>query len=126
MGLVEKDFIVRMIEQFAKLLAAALKLRQQGKNDEALEAIHRCTGELYGLDWDVLAFSDPQTAAGLLAGKDRIRGYARLLEEESITLRMLGRVLDADRARDRASAVYREILKKGADPESEQAIARLG
>lgn len=36
MGLFEKDFIQRLIQQFAQVIAAALKLNQAGKHEEAL------------------------------------------------------------------------------------------
>lgn len=125
MSLVEKDYIARLVKQLAQMLAAALKLRQSGKNEETLEAIHRASGDLLGIDWDVLGFSDALTAAGLLNQADKIHAYARLLEEEAITLRAMGRVADADRSRDRALALYREVLKRRADSDAEQGIARL-
>ena len=63
--LVEKDFIKRLIQQLARALAAALGLRKAGKNEEALQLIHSASGDLLGLDWDVLKFGGMKAAVQL-------------------------------------------------------------
>jgi len=53
--LTERDLILRLVRQLAELLAAALKLRRQGRREEALQRIDAITGRLTGMDAGALS-----------------------------------------------------------------------
>jgi hypothetical protein len=46
----ERDLIMRLVRQLAELLAAVLRLRREGRRDEALAQIDAMTGRLTGMD----------------------------------------------------------------------------
>lgn len=123
--LYEKDFIKRLIQQLARALATALGLRQQGKHEQALEVIHRASGELLGLEWEVLKFGGMKAAVQLLADARKVKTYARLVEEEALTLQEMGRVADASASFLLARELYEEAMTLGPDDEIREAIARL-
>ena len=47
--LTERDLILRLVRQLAEVLAAALRLRREGRRDEALRQIDAITGRLTGM-----------------------------------------------------------------------------
>ena len=48
--LTERDVILRLVRQLAELLAAVLRLRREGRREEALRQIDSITGRLTGMD----------------------------------------------------------------------------
>jgi len=63
--LTERDVIMRLVRQLAELLAAALRLRREGKRDEALRQIDAITGRLTGMDAGALCMFGEAPLAGL-------------------------------------------------------------
>lgn len=116
--ILDKDFIKRLIQQLARVLAAALNLRKAGKNEEALQYIRSASGDLLGLDWDVLQFGGMGAAVQLLQNPDRIRTYARLVEEEAHTLEAMGEREKAAESFKRARNLYEQVLATNTDAEA--------
>ncbi|GEM_PF-5626109 len=52
--MLQRDFILRMIEEMAKLIAVALKLKSAGKTSEAYEELKTMTEKLTGIPYDVV------------------------------------------------------------------------
>ena len=63
--LTERDVIMRLVRQLAELLAAAIRLRREGKRDEALRQIDHITGRLTGMDAGALCMFGEAPLAGL-------------------------------------------------------------
>jgi len=63
--LTERDVIMRLVRQLAELLAAALRLRREGRRDEALGQIDGITGRLTGMDAGALCLFGEAPLAGL-------------------------------------------------------------
>ena len=63
--LTERDVILRLVRQLAELLAAALRLRREGRRDEALRQIDAITGRLTGMDAGALCMFGEAPLAGL-------------------------------------------------------------
>lgn len=63
--LTERDVIMRLVRQLAELLAAAMRLRREGKRDEALKQIDAITGRLTGMDAGALCMFGEAPLAGL-------------------------------------------------------------
>jgi hypothetical protein len=122
----ERDYVMRMVQQLAKLLAALLKLKTEKKYDEATEAIAGACGDLLGLDFGALALVDSQSGAGLLGNVARVRTFARLLEELSDIHASQG---DAPKARARARHAFEmyceALLLRSQDAEATAGIGRL-
>ena len=126
MGLVERDYVMRIVKQLVELLARALKLKTQKRYDEAAQTVEGGCGELLGVEFDTLALVDSASAAQLLGTFVRIRTFARLLEELSGIHR-----LDDDESHARTRArhameMYLEALaRKADDAEALAGVERL-
>lgn len=76
---IERDFLMRAIKQMVELLARALKLGSQ-KKDEAMQLLEAGTHTLLGMDFRTLSLVDSNSAADLLGSVPRILIFAKLLE----------------------------------------------
>ena len=63
--LTERDVIMRLVRQLAELLVAVMRLRREGKRDEALKQIDAITGRLTGMDAGALCMFGEAPLAGL-------------------------------------------------------------
>ncbi len=107
MSIFQRDFLRRLIEDLARVLAVAAGLRQSGQFSEAehqvKEAIH---GLLGGLARDADAL-DVATLQKML-GDERLRWYAALLAERaeirSARGDLAGALADRERARELGGA----------------------
>ena len=63
--LTERDVIMRLVRQLAELLAAAMRLRRDGRRDEALAQIDAITGRLTGMHAGSLCMFGEAPLAGL-------------------------------------------------------------
>ncbi len=103
MSIAQRDYLMRLIEQFAQFLAALLGKKESGRLDEASEMIEQALDVLLGPMRRSIEQLDAASVAMLLADKDKLRVYARLLLEQASIDRQRGRD-DAARRLDRRSA----------------------
>ncbi len=108
MGLVERDYVMRLVKQLAELLARALKLRAAKKDDEAVELIEAGCLTLLGIDWKTLAWADSASAAQLLREPEKIRAFAALLEQRARIHQSAGEAPQARSKFQHAFELYRE------------------
>lgn len=87
MALVQRDYILRMIERIAAAIARILKRKSDGDLMGARQEVHQATVELLGPASAMAMMVDSRTAANLVSDPRRLRLWARLLEEESAILR---------------------------------------
>src|SRR5215211_7598301 len=85
---VHQDYILRMVQQFSGFLVRVLRLRKEGKTDEALAVLADGYGALVGLPESLVhALSDDDLIALLRSqGRldlERCLGLAELLREEA-------------------------------------------
>jgi hypothetical protein len=123
MGFVERDFIMRLVQQLAEVLARALKLKAAKKDDEAAEVLESGCLSLLGIDWKTLAWVDSVSAAQLLKEPARIRAFAVLLEQRAKFHVESGELAEARSKYQHAFEMYREA---GDDPESVAGAQRTG
>ena len=106
MGLFEKDYLLRLIQQLAEMVAAISAAIRGGKNRDALamiaEAQQRLAGPL-GLGLERL---DPPSVVSLL-GLEKARLHAQLLRLEAEARDALGEAAKARVLEARAEAVER-------------------
>jgi hypothetical protein len=110
MSLVERDYVLRMIQLLARAIARILGLREAGKLKEALEEVQTTADTIFGSMRSTLDVIDPQSAARLLTNGEKIEAYATLTAVEASIRDLMG---DAELARSgerRALSLYLEAL----------------
>ena len=93
-NMIQKDYIMRMIEQMGKILAKVLLNKEEGNQEEAIKAIDNSFGTLTGIDLQLLTTLSYEEIAELFGiFKDQSTGSlkciiaAKLLSEKSDLLK---------------------------------------
>jgi hypothetical protein len=102
---IKKDYVERMIEQIAEVLARLLKLKDEGKPGEALELVRSGCQEALGLEYEMLVGVDAASAASLLGSPLKVRKLAELVRAEAEVLEAAGEHGLAVRRRTFAAAL---------------------
>lgn len=103
----QQDYLLRLIQQMAAVIAAMLGLRGGGKVDEALEMAADAERELLGPLLPAATVVDAATAAHLIGEPLKIAAWARLLAERAALLRDAG-----DPAADLVAARAAELAEE--------------
>lgn len=109
MALHQRDYILRMIERIAALLARVLKRRTEGDLAGARAEIAEGITDVLGPAGAMVRMVDSPTAANLLSDPDRITLYARLLDADAELQQALGDAGGATRTRRRALEMMLEL-----------------
>ncbi|MCC6772110.1 MAG: hypothetical protein IT360_12945 [Gemmatimonadaceae bacterium] len=104
MALVQRDFILRMIEALAAAIASIRKRKSEGDLVGARQDVQHATRELLGPAAAMAAMVDSRTAANLVSDPRRLRLWSQLLAEDSATLLAMGKARES-------AAVDRRILE---------------
>ncbi|WP_224240468.1 hypothetical protein [Hyalangium gracile] len=80
--MIRKDYIERLIEQFAAAFAALLKLKRERKPEQAQQLIRDTALSLLGMEYGTLTMADAESTARLLGHPLRVVVLARLVAEE--------------------------------------------
>jgi hypothetical protein len=80
--MIRKDYIERLIEQFAAAFAALLKLRRERRTEEAQQLIRDTARSVLGMEYATLTMADAASTARLLGHPLRVVGLARLVAQE--------------------------------------------
>jgi hypothetical protein len=110
MSLVERDYVLRMIQLLAKAIARILGLKQAGKLEEALKEVETTADAIFGSMRSTLDAIDPQSAARLLTSGDKIEAYAVLTAEAASIRELMGDAVLARSGERRALLLYLEAL----------------
>jgi hypothetical protein len=110
MSLVERDYVLRMIQLLARAIATIFGLKQAGKLEEALEEVQTTADMIFGSMRSTLDAIDPQSAARLLTSGEKIETYATLTAEEASIRELMGDATRARRSELRALSLYLEAL----------------
>jgi hypothetical protein len=81
-----RDFLLQIIEQLGRALAAILHHREEQRYEEALGTVGDTYDELLALSPQALARLTPGSAAALLGKGAKLRIYASLLQAEAAVL----------------------------------------
>jgi hypothetical protein len=95
-----KDFLERIIEEFAEVLASLAGLRKTRSHLAALELIDRTVGGIMGMSEDVVSMLSSDSLRGLIAMDPLLDDnyrlmLAELLREKAAVLQALGRPAEA-------------------------------
>jgi hypothetical protein len=112
------DWLMRMIQQMAQVVARMLGQKNGGQVQEAMQTLDDAQGELLGALSGVVPRVDSATAAHMLSEPRLIASWARLLYERADLLRMSGDDAGAAAAASQAHALAREALARAEGFES--------
>ena len=93
----QRDFILRMIEQFVKVIAKVLLNKEAGNYDSALDEIQKSYSGIFGIDKELISVSSAEEIISLLKlrGKDKPKVFlmlAEFLKEEAEIHKSIGDV----------------------------------
>ena len=108
----QHDYVLRLIEQIAAVLARARKMRDEGEYEPALAELERAAAEILGPTGSLLGRVDAATAAQLLGDWRRLGAWARLLAEEAEVREAQGHAAAGEATRRRALELALESLQR--------------
>ena len=116
MSVVQRDYIERMIEQFAQAIGEIVQLIRAGQFDPALIVVRKTSELVLGPLLPVLERLEAASAVELVGTYelDRIRMYAALLGEEGAIRELRGQPERAQQCYSRALELYAAISLSGA------------
>ncbi|ADO67943.1 hypothetical protein [Stigmatella aurantiaca] len=80
--MIRKDYLERLIEQFAAAFAALLKKRREQGPEAAQQLLRDTALDLLGMEYSALTLADAASTAKLLGHPRRVICLARLVAEE--------------------------------------------
>jgi hypothetical protein len=123
MALVQRDFIVRMIEAVAAAIARSLRRRQDGDHRGARAEIAAATAQVLGSAGTMASLVDTRTAVDIVSDPARVALWARLLIEDAFVLREMSRDEDGRASDRRALMLLLELRHRGAElPDTDVAL----
>src|SRR5262245_4994962 len=111
MSIARRDYIVRMIEQFAQALARIAGMKTAGKHDEALILIRQTADGIFGPLRESLDRLDSTSAATLLGNREKIAVYAALAAEKASIVELQSQPAKARAGYLRALELYLEASR---------------
>lgn len=112
----QRDLVLRWIEQIARLIARLLRGGTQADLAAARDQVREAVSGLLGPLEPLVPRLEVSSAADLLADPDRIFGYAQLLDLEAVIAGATGDPAGAADARERAQCFAREALARTLEP----------
>ena len=117
--MIQRDYILRMIEQFFALVRRILKHRETQQYEKALEAIQGAYKAFLGCDEGFIDSHSADDLVGMMHDgilqPEQLVMTAKLLAEQAETLEVLEAVDEAARLRGKSLALYLEVfLGRGA------------
>ena len=109
MSLVQKDYILRLIESVAAAVARILRRKEAGDLVGARRELDMAIGELLGPSARLAPMMDSRTASQLVGDAQRVAAWAMLLREDADLLRLMSRDADAVAAERRALELLLEL-----------------
>src|SRR5210317_717879 len=80
--MIRKDYILRMVEEFAKFLAAIIGLKNEGKYNEALKKIDTVYTGLIDIDPNILKSVSPEEMITFLKNEQKYSNqYLKIIAE---------------------------------------------
>ncbi|QDE65614.1 MULTISPECIES: hypothetical protein [Myxococcus] len=122
-----KDYIERLIEEFAAALARIIKARREKKLADAQRLIQETALSTLGMEYTALLMADPMSTARLLGSPTRVKVLARLVAEDGELIAEQGDAATATSRFHYALALYDEVQVLGLtlDADDTATIARL-
>jgi hypothetical protein len=119
MSLVQRDFILRMIEAVGAAVARALRRKQSGDLPGARRELHIACDEVLGPLGSLVSRVDSRTAVSLIGDGRRVSAIARLLVEDADLLRLMSRESESVVLERRALETLLEAFMRDGELDSE-------
>ncbi|AGC41454.1 hypothetical protein MYSTI_00095 [Myxococcus stipitatus DSM 14675] len=100
---IRKDYIERLIEQFAAALVRLLAARREKRYDDAARLLRATALDTLGMEYEALLMVDASSTARLLGEPSRVKVLARLVAED-------GDLHEAQDAPETAASRFRYAL----------------
>lgn len=110
---IRKDYIERLIEEFAAALARILKARREQRFADAQQLVQDTALSSLGMEYSALLLADPVSTARLLGDPARVKVLARLVAEDGEVLQQQGDSATAAARFSYALALYDEARAQG-------------
>ncbi|NUO82641.1 hypothetical protein HUU05_21425 [candidate division KSB1 bacterium] len=125
--MVERDYIMRLVQQLAAALTRIFKLKEQEKYEQALDETGSAFNELLGMSPELMAAFDSATLAQLLGHHQRVKTAAALFRAEGELYQRKGEEAVAQARYQRAFELYLEAaqMQEQSDAECVEAIRLL-
>lgn len=128
--MIQNDYIMKMIAQLAKALSIVIKLKQSGRDDDALREIDRSMQRIVGLNSQLVnSLTNESLAATLRGGVELDVGkalvIADLLKEEAGIYRARGSEAEADSRYFKSLYLYAEALNEEVKLDLSQFVGRV-
>lgn len=125
--MIERDYLMRMAQQLAGVLARLLRLKEQKEYGRAQEEIEKSHAELFGMEATIAAMFDSATLAQLLGHGEKMKAMAALLFEQAEVCRLNAQPEKAQRHYHRALEMSLEasLLRREEDTENRERINAL-
>lgn len=115
MSLVQKDLMVRMIQQLAEVFGRVVGLKRQGRLDEAEELLRQTSTGLFGPIWDTLERLEPSSATMMLSAREKVSAYAMLTQHAADLDDLRGNVWKGQKGHKRALELHLEAARLGSE-----------
>ncbi|NVJ26226.1 MULTISPECIES: hypothetical protein [Myxococcus] len=124
---IRKDYIERLVEQFAEALSRLLKARQEKRFAEAAGLIRSTALDTLGMEYDALLMVDAASTSRMLGDPLRVKILARLVAEDGELHLEQGDTRTATARFHSALALYAEsrALGRPHDDEDTAVLTRL-
>ncbi|MFP2905534.1 hypothetical protein ACLESD_10830 [Pyxidicoccus sp. 3LFB2] len=124
---IRKDYIERLIEEFAAALARIIKARREQRLADAQQLIQDTALASLGMEYGALLLADPASTSQLLGSPVRVKVLARLVAEEGELLQQQGDSTTALARFQFALGLYDAARNQGLPPAAEDTatVARL-
>ncbi len=109
--MVERDYIMRLVQQLAAALMRIFKLKELKKYDQALDEIDSAYSELLGMSPELMAAFDSATLAQLLGHHEKVKTAAALFCAEAELHRCQQEEAQAQSRYQRALELYLEAAQ---------------
>jgi hypothetical protein len=119
MSIVQRDYILRLIEAVAAALARIIRRRDSRDFEGARREAQIATIEFLGPLASIVGSVDSRTAADLVGEAWRLSAWARLLAEDAETLRQMNQPEAAQRNDRRACELLLEVVLRGEELETD-------
>lgn len=128
--MIERDYIMRMVQQLAAALTRIFKLKEQEKYDQALDETGEAFNALLGMSPEMMAAFDSATLAQLLGHHEKVKTAAALFRAEGELHQLQGDSATAQTRFQRAFELYLEAahMQERSDTECVEAarfVAKL-
>lgn len=117
--MVERDYLMRLVQQLGAALLRIFKLKQLEQYDQALTETSSAFDELLGMSPELMAAFDSATLAQLLGHHERVKTAAALFREEEELYRLKEDHALAHARGQRALELYLETTQMQPLPDAE-------